>query len=135
MVLHVFTDGGSRGNPGNSGFGVIIKADTAVIHQIGQNIGIKTNNEAEYSGLIYALTWLIANPQPAQKIIFYSDSELLFRQVQGIYRVKAPNLKSYHQNVVTLLKNLTLPYHFHNIRREFNSEADALANQAMDRQQ
>jgi ribonuclease HI len=133
MVISVFTDGGSRGNPGISGFGVVVKADNKTIYRESKNLGIKTNNEAEYYALISAITWLVNEKPDGNKIEFYADSELMIRQVQGIYKMKAINLKPLLSQVTTLLAQLTIPYEFHSIRRELNTEADKLANQAMDK--
>jgi len=133
MILSVFTDGGSRGNPGISGFGIVIKADNKIIYRESKNLGIKTNNEAEYYALISALTFLVNEKPVTDKIIFYSDSQLMVRQVQGIYKMKAQNLKPLLSQVHDLLSQLTLPYEFQSIRRELNTQADKLANNAMDK--
>ncbi|MBP9818276.1 ribonuclease HI family protein [Candidatus Shapirobacteria bacterium] len=136
MILSVYTDGGSRGNPGHSGYGVVFQDEQGqAVHTISQYIGIKTNNEAEYSALIDALTWLNdhQNEFDIQRINFYADSQLLVRQVQGIYKVKAPNIVPLHRTVMSLLSTLKFPYTFTDVRRESNQLADDLANQAMDR--
>lgn len=134
MVLSVFTDGGSRGNPGISGFGVVIKSGEGIVHQEAVFIGIKTNNEAEYSALLSALSWISQNKNHVEKINFYLDSELVVRQVQGIYKIKAENLKPLYLQIKGLLEKLGIPYEFKSVPRAQNSLADALANQAMDRQ-
>jgi ribonuclease HI len=135
MKISVFTDGGSRGNPGVSGFGVVVYDDKKnILDQISKFIGIKTNNEAEYMALIEALYW-IQSHQPESNISyidFYSDSQLLVRQIQGIYKVKAVNIKPLYQSAVSLLQKINLPYSFHDILRDSNKLADYLANQAMD---
>ena len=135
MKLSVYTDGGSRGNPGISGFGVAILDDTGqVIAKLSKFIGIKTNNEAEYSALIEALTWL--NDSKAKFSIdyvnFYSDSQLMVRQVQGKYQVKADNIKPLIAAVRSLLTQLDISYQFNEILRDKNKLADELANHAMD---
>ena len=134
MVINVFTDGGARGNPGISGYGLVILDNKKTIYQQAKYIGIKTNNEAEYIALIAAITWLIdhqleLNPDT---INFHLDSQLIVRQIQRLYKVKAPNLKPLYQTVVKLLDQLKAKYTFKDVRREFNSIADMLANQAMD---
>jgi len=133
MILNVFTDGGSRGNPGLSGYGVIVKSDQKTIYRESKALGIKTNNEAEYYALISALSWIVQEKPSAEKIIFHSDSELVIRQVQRIYKMKAQNLKPLLDQVTSLLSRLYLPYEFKNIPRELNTDADKLANQAMDK--
>ena len=137
MQISVFTDGGARGNPGPSGYGlVILDENKNLIFKDSKFLGIKTNNEAEYSALIGALSWIKANREAynIQKISFCSDSQLLVRQVQGLYKVKAQNLKDYYRTVINLLEEISLPYLFQDIRRELNTDADELANEAMDRQ-
>lgn len=143
MFLHIYTDGGARGNPGIAGFGLVIyDQNHRLIHQESKFLGIKTNNEAEYLALISALTWIKdylspfssgkARPEPVEGLFFYSDSQLLVRQLQGSYRVKAPHLKNLYSTVKLLLNAINLPYSFQYISRESNSLADKLANQAMD---
>ena len=136
MKVSVFTDGGSRGNPGPSGFGVVIYDENKkVFAQISKFIGTATNNEAEYSALVEALSWLRDNAtlHSITAVTFYSDSQLLVRQMQGKYKVKAPNIRPLFEQAKTLLDSLNLAYQFNDIPREQNSLADELANQAMDR--
>ena len=136
MKLSVYTDGGSRGNPGPSGFGIVVYDDNKnIITKISKYIGIRTNNEAEYSALISALSWLLDNKDVYQitDVIFYADSQLLIRQMQGKYKVKAVNIKPLYLEATKLLQNLNISFKFHDVRRELNAEADALANLAMDR--
>lgn len=135
MLINVFTDGGARGNPGISAYGLVIKdQNKKTIYQQGKFLGINTNNEAEYMGLIAAITWLIENQTQLNpdSIVFHLDSQLIVRQVQGLYKVKAPNLKPLYQSAIKLLSQLKSPYTFVDVRRQFNSQADLLANQAMD---
>ncbi|MFA5749980.1 MAG: ribonuclease HI family protein [Candidatus Shapirobacteria bacterium] len=135
MEINIYTDGGSRGNPGISGYGVVIYDDkNNIIYQESKFIGIKTNNEAEYSGLIAALEWIQKNQSifKITQLNFFADSQLLIRQLQGIYKVKAPTLLPFFAKAQQLLIQISLPYFFKDIRREFNELADKLANQAMD---
>ena len=134
MSLTIYTDGGARGNPGPAGYGLVISDDhQQVVYQASKFLGVKTNNEAEYLALIAALTWISQNHPPASNLIFCSDSQLVVRQVQGIYKIKAPHLQPLHQTVLRLLAEINLPYQFRSVPREQNSLADQLANQAMDR--
>jgi ribonuclease HI len=131
MKLKVFTDGGARGNPGIAGYGVFIEDENKkVMFEEGKFLGIKTNNEAEYMGLIGALTW-IENNCPEAEIEINSDSQLLVRQMKGIYKIKAPHLKTLWSAAQDLSRDKKIV--FKEIRREYNSRADALANLAMDR--
>lgn len=140
MVLNIYTDGGSRGNPGPSGFGVVIyEVDkngerSRTISQISKFIGIKTNNEAEYSALLDALIWVKDNlvNYDISSLNFYSDSQLMVRQIEGRYKVKAPTIIPLYRQAVSLLSTIDISYKFHEIPRELNSVADSLANQAMD---
>lgn len=135
MKISVYTDGGSRGNPGPSGFGVVIYDDKKnILDQISKFIGIKTNNEAEYLALIESLYWLDSHQDSLDisHVDFYSDSQLLVRQLQGVYKVKAVNIRPLHQTATKLLSQLKLTYTFHDILRDSNELADSLANKAMD---
>ena len=131
MKLKAFTDGGARGNPGIAGYGVYIEDENQkMLFEEGKFLGIKTNNEAEYMGLIGALTW-INEKAPEAEIEINSDSQLLVRQMKGIYKVKAEHLKKLWATAQDLSFGKKIS--FQEIRREFNSKADALANAAMDR--
>ncbi|MCL4384148.1 ribonuclease HI family protein [Patescibacteria group bacterium] len=135
MKLSVHTDGGSRGNPGHSGFGVVILADHQKVLESSVYLGVKTNNEAEYAGLLHALTWLRDHHHQYSptEIHLYLDSELVVNQLNGQYRVKAAHLKPLYQQSLDLLSSLSCPVTITHVGRAGNSEADLLANQAMDR--
>lgn len=136
MVLNIYTDGGSRGNPGISGYGLVIYEDKQkVLYQEGKFLGVKTNNEAEYSGIIAALEWVKKNKTNYNitQLNFFADSQLMIRQLQGLYKVKAPTLLPLYAQVQQLLTQINLPTKYTDVRREFNKLADELANQAMDR--
>lgn len=135
MKLSIHTDGGSRGNPGKSGCGVVVYGDKHdIIFQQSQYLGIKTNNEAEYFGLLNALNWLTSNQANYQidQVTIYMDSELIVRQMEGSYKVKAPNLKSHFQNASQIVSQLPFPVSFSHVLRHKNQLADQLANSAMD---
>jgi len=131
MKLKVFTDGGARGNPGVAGYGVVIEDENRnIVFEEGKFLGIKTNNEAEYMGLIGALDWVDKNRSETE-IEINSDSQLMVRQMMGIYKVKAEHLKKLWSVAKSLTEGKKVI--FKEIRREYNSKADALANLAMDR--
>jgi ribonuclease HI len=133
MQISIYTDGGSRGNPGISGFGVVVLNESnQVIHKISKFIGIKTNNEAEYSALLEALVWVRDHQGEFSSVKFFADSQLLIRQINGHYKVKAANIKPLYQLALSTLAEIHLPCTFHEILREKNSLADSLANLAMD---
>jgi len=127
----LYTDGASRGNPGESGAGIILKdADGVILKKAGKYLGEGTNNRAEYEALILGLT--LACDAGIKKLNVYLDSELVARQVKGEYRVKNSAIKPLYQKVLTLMKNFD-KINIVNIPRELNWEADALANEAIER--
>jgi ribonuclease HI len=138
MNLHIYTDGGARGNPGISGYGVVVLDDNRQsVYQESKFLGIKTNNEAEYYALISALTWLSQRCQQLSidRFHLYLDSQLIARQITGAYKIKAEHLKPLYQAASRLLDQINLPFTVHEIPRSQNSQADKLANQAMDQHQ
>jgi ribonuclease HI len=128
MVAYI--DGGSRGNPGPAGYGVRLEnADGTLVEELRGALGVATNNVAEYHGLLAALRWAV--DRGVRRLAVRSDSELLVKQMRGTYRVKHPGLQPLHheaQALVARLERVT----FEHVRREFNVEADRLANEAMD---
>lgn len=136
MQINVYTDGGSRGNPGHSGYGLVIYDDNQkILFKESKYLGIKTNNEAEYAGLIGALNWINDNKDSfsISQINFFADSQLMVRQLQGLYKVKATNLKPLFQQAKEIVNSISTPIIFKDVRRESNELADELANEAMDR--
>lgn len=134
MTIHAFTDGASRGNPGESGVGVILKdVHGNVLTTVSGYIGTTTNNEAEYSALIACLK--VAMKTSCRDLIVHSDSELMVRQMQGKYKVKEPRLKDYVQQVRALMSQASFQFKILHILRERNKEADELANLGIDSRQ
>ncbi len=132
LNLRIHTDGGSRGNPGPSGIGVMMTdADTGdVVARIKEYIGVTTNNQAEYRAVIRGLTEALTL-QPAS-IMVVADSELLVRQLTGVYRVKNPDIAKRFLEIRNLETKLGVPVRYRHVPREQNKDADALANEAMD---
>jgi ribonuclease HI len=132
MNLIARTDGGSRGNPGPSGIGVVIEdAKTGeVLEEHAKFLGHTTNNQAEYQAVVLALTRAVA--LGAKHIEIVADSELLIKQANGEYKVKNPDLQLRFREMKGLEAQLDRVTYRH-VRREFNKAADKLANQAMDR--
>jgi ribonuclease HI len=129
LIAH--SDGGARGNPGPAGYGVVIQDQAGrKVAQLSEYLGHQTNNFAEYQGLIAALEYAIEHGPKALKLI--SDSELLVRQIKGIYKVKNPTLKDLHGRAQELIAQLDW-FSIGHALREHNTEADRLANQAMDK--
>ena len=123
------TDGGSRGNPGPAGAGFVIERDGVIVCEAGYFLGDATNNVAEYSALIWGLQNVLA--LGSDTVAVRADSELLVRQINGRYRVKNEGLKPLFLEALALLKRFRA-FEVAHVRREENSEADRLANQAMD---
>jgi ribonuclease HI len=129
--LIAYTDGGARGNPGPAGYGVVIKDESGrKVAALSEYLGHQTNNFAEYQGLIAALEYALEHGPKALKIT--SDSELLVRQIKGIYKVKNPTLRDLHARAKELIAQLDW-FSIGHALREHNQEADRLANAAMDK--
>ncbi len=129
-LVTVNIDGGARGNPGPAGYGAIFKdAAGKKIGELSRYLGIQTNNYAEYSGLIAALEYALGQGHKALKV--FSDSELMVRQMTGIYKVRSPELRTLYDKARALIRKLE-SFRIEHVRREFNHEADKLANRAMD---
>src|SRR5262245_236981 len=123
-------DGGSRGNPGPAGYGVVIRDPRGeIVARLKKYIGRTTNNVAEYYGLIAALDFAQANRVRALSV--ESDSELLVKQMRGQYKVKSGDLKPLFERAKKMSQALD-SFRIQHVYREHNREADALANQAMD---
>jgi ribonuclease HI len=128
LVAHI--DGGARGNPGPAGYGVFIEdAEGRPVAELSRYLGRQTNNYAEYSGLLAALEYALNHEWKAIKIL--SDSELLVRQLKGIYKVKHPGLRQLYDRAESMIRQLRW-FQVEHVRRERNRDADRLANQAMD---
>lgn len=124
-------DGGSRGNPGPSGYGAVIEdARGHVVAWLSEFLGVQTNNFAEYSGLIAVLKW--ANENGAKRLRVVSDSELLVKQMKGQYKVKSPGLRPLWEEAKRMAARLDR-FEMRHTLRGGNQEADRLANEAMDR--
>jgi ribonuclease HI len=129
LIAH--SDGGARGNPGPAGYGVVMQDESGrKVAALSEYLGHQTNNFAEYQGLIAALEYAIKHGPKALKVI--SDSELLVRQIKGIYKVKNPTLQELHGRAKDLIAQLEW-FSIGHALREHNREADRLANEAMDK--
>lgn len=126
--LEIYIDGASKGNPGPSGIGVVICKDGETIKNISSYIGNATNNVAEYSALIYALQEALI--LGSQNIKINTDSQLLYRQIRKIYKIKNPNILGLY-NQVTHLISAFKEVSLNHILREHNRGADKLANLAI----
>ncbi len=129
VTLHF--DGGSRGNPGPSGIGVVLLDEKKrPLYELAEFLGQRTSNFAEYTALVRGLT--AAKALKASKVEVKADSELVVRQINGIYKVKSPDLLPLYRQAMALigeLGNVTVTH----VYREGNARSDELANLAMDR--
>ncbi|MEK7347358.1 MAG: ribonuclease HI family protein [Candidatus Eisenbacteria bacterium] len=130
MRYRVHTDGAARGNPGPAAIGIVVQDHAGhTIYEASRSLGTKTNNEAEYLALIAALEYLMESR--ISEADFFLDSELVVKQLNGVYRVKEPRMQSLHARV-TMLLNAVPKHSFKHVRRADNARADALANEALD---
>jgi ribonuclease HI len=128
LVAHI--DGGARGNPGPAGYGVVMEdAAGRRVAELSKFLGYRTNNYAEYMGLLAALQHAVQHGAKALEVI--SDSELLVKQINGQYKVRNTTLVELHQQAKSLIGKLDW-FKIHHVLRGKNKEADALANRAMD---
>jgi ribonuclease HI len=129
LIAH--SDGGARGNPGPAGYGVAIKDNRGQkIAGLSEYLGHQTNNVAEYQGLIAALEYAVSHGPRALRLV--SDSELMVKQIKGIYKVKNAALQDLHARAKQLIAKLDW-FSIDHALREHNQEADRLANEAMDK--
>jgi ribonuclease HI len=131
MTVHAFTDGAARGNPGESGIGVIYRDEHGTtLTTLSGYIGEATNNVAEYQALLACLHG--ASSLKCSKLVVHSDSELMVRQLLGKYKVKDPGLKKLFLEVQHVLGDATFAFEIRHVARELNKEADRLANLGID---
>jgi ribonuclease HI len=128
LVAHI--DGGARGNPGPAGYGAVIEDEMGrPVVELSDYLGKQTNNFAEYSALLAALSYATKHGFKALKV--FSDSELMVKQITGQYKVSNPALKDLHGKATKLIEDLEA-FEINHVPREQNREADWLANRAMD---
>jgi ribonuclease HI len=138
MQFTLYADGGSRGNPGPAGSGAVVFDPMGKrVVEVAEYIGITTNNVAEYEAIIRGLAALAAEYPEGyfehHDLLIRMDSKLVIEQLKGAYKVKHPNLIPRFLKVKNTLARSFPHVSFEHVRREFNKDADALANQAMDR--
>lgn len=127
----LYTDGGARGNPGPAAIGVVIQDEKKeMVFELGEYVGERTNNEAEYLALLAGLKK--AKEMSAQELLVYVDSELVARQLNGLYKVKQAHL----QKLFVQIRNIEQKFNrvrYEHVRREKNKRADALVNEVLDK--
>lgn len=136
MKLIIYTDGASRGNPGRASYGYTISDELGkLLYEKGEYIGITTNNVAEYTGVLAAIQQVkkMFGDKDVQ-VELYADSKLVAEQLSGRYRIKSAHLKPIIEQIQTLTMELGGVLYTH-VPREKNTQADKLANQALDHRQ
>ena len=130
-ALRAWVDGGARGNPGPAGYGAYVEDDEGrVVGELSGFLGVTTNNVAEYRGLLAALE--LARRLSARSLSVFADSELVVKQMNGVYKVKHEKLRPLFLEARALAESLP-EFTIRHVRREQNRDADRLANEAMDR--
>jgi ribonuclease HI len=128
LVIHV--DGGSRGNPGPAAIGVVVsEPDGTTVDELGERIGVTTNNVAEYRALLRGVRQAAA--LGAREIELINDSELVAKQLTGAYKVKHPAMRPLHAEAIEALKAFD-GWRIRSVPRAQNARADALVNEALD---
>ena len=129
MKYKMYTDGGSRGNPGKAAIGVVIyDKNNKKIKELSRYIGIATNNVAEYTALVFGVTAL--KELQCTEVEIFMDSELIVKQLKGMYKVKHRDMRSLYSKVINGLKGIK--YTITHVKREKNKVADSLVNDALD---
>ncbi|MDR1690853.1 MAG: ribonuclease HI family protein [Candidatus Methanoplasma sp.] len=133
-MYRVFSDGGSRGNPGPSAYAIVVTKDDRIVHEHSEFLGINTNNYAEYRGLIAGLTKALE--LKADEVEFVMDSQLVIKQMTGEYKVKNENIKNLYLDAKAL-SSMIPKVSFRNVRRSelLIPRADALLNKELDMHQ
>ena len=130
--LIIFTDGASRGNPGQASYGFTISNEEGqLVFEEGKYIGFETNNVAEYSAVLAAFSWIDWNITKPVEISLFADSKLVAEQLSGKWKIKNPTLKQILLKIKAFEVNFEKVIYTH-VPREKNTIADALANQALD---
>ncbi len=133
LVIH--TDGGARGNPGPSACAFVVEMGGEVIAKGTKYLGVNTNNFAEYSAFVLVFDWLLENKEKilGKDIYIFSDSELVVKQLMGIYKIKNPTLKIINNKIIEQSKKLGMNIFYKNVFRNKNVIADSLVNEELDK--
>lgn len=130
--LTIHTDGGSRGNPGLAACAFVSEYDGKIIKERSRFLGTATNNVAEYKGVILALEWLLENKPVCDEVLFLLDSELVVKQLTGLYKIKNPDLLTLSKIINKHIISTGIKIYFKNVPREQNKKADFLVNKELD---
>lgn len=134
IIIH--TDGGARGNPGPAAIGIVIEHSTQQKHSFGKYLGTATNNVAEYTAVLEALLFLIETYKEGEReeVNFFLDSQLVERQLSGIYKIKEPSLQILATTIKTKIGEWGKTVRFTHVPREQNKDADKIVNEVLDKQ-
>jgi ribonuclease HI len=130
-LLTIHTDGASRGNPGDAAYAYVISRDDETLIEEADCLGQMTNNQAEYTALVRALEHAL-ELGPHHRLLIYSDSELMVKQMNGEYRVKNEELRGLYEEACQLRARFDGPVTIRHVRRGQNKRADQLCNEALD---
>lgn len=133
--LAIYTDGGSRGNPGFAACAFVALEGEKTVYSESKFLGKTTNNIAEYNGVLIALEWLVNDFLLSNEVLtvtFFLDSELVVKQINGLYKVKDQNIKMLFSQITSLINKTNKKIIFKNIPREKNKKADMLVNKRLD---
>jgi ribonuclease HI len=136
MKLIIHADGGARGNPGPAAYGIVIENENGkIIAKLGKGLGVRTNNQAEYGGVIGALEFVkkfFESKNQISAIEFYLDSDLIVNQLSGKYKIKSAELALLAIKAKSLEKEISIPVIYKQVPREQNKIADKIVNQVLD---
>lgn len=134
MILKISCDGGARGNPGPAASAFVANLSGKIVNEESKFLGVKTNNYAEYTSLIMALTWLLnyKKKDELKKAIIVMDSELVVNQMKGLYKVKSENIKPLAIKAKQLERKINIPLNYKSVLRNKNKRADRLVNKSID---
>ncbi len=133
--ISIFSDGGARGNPGPASCAFVVQKGDEILYKESRYLGETTNNFAEYQGVILALNWVVENKgifMEQDKTVFYLDSELVVKQINGFYKVKEATLQMLYKQVKNLLSRIPLKISFVHVLRNKNKISDGLVNEELD---
>lgn len=135
MDIKIYTDGGSRNNPGEAACAFVVYKQNKIIHKESKRLGIASNNNAEYQGVVCALEYLKSLAgimgKSITRVVFVSDSLLMVNQLNGVYKVKNAAIRDFIMKIRILESEIKLPTLYTHVLREKNTEADALVKEAL----
>lgn len=132
--LEIFSDGGSRGNPGPAAAAFVAVKEDLIIFSGSSYLGKQTNNTAEYFGVILALKWLkkYSNKNKVNNVTFNLDSLLIVNQLSGIFKIESESLKKFFFEIKKLEKSINCKIVYKHVYRDRNKKADLLVNKCLD---